>query len=269
MLYLLVPVLFPVQQTLAPQADAGRVAAPSTDLQADRALAPRRYDAWPWRVEVEVGALWSARNDVQIPGDTGTRFSFEDLTGGGAWPVGRVTLDWDASERHGFRLLYAPVRTDGTGTLSKPTNFDGTLFAPGTATGRYQFDTWRFAWRYRFHSTEHWEWRAGLTALVRDASIEVEQGGLSATKDDLGVVPLLNLSGIYRFADGWSALLDVEGAAASQGRAFDVALRVAYDIGDRSRVSLGWRTIEGGADNDEVYTFSWFHALVVSFGYGF
>jgi hypothetical protein len=82
-------------------------------------------------------------------------------------------------------------------------------------------------------------------------------------------VPLLNVSGIYRFDDRWSALLDIEAAAASQGRALDLALRVAYDLGDHSRLAVGWRTIEGGADNDEVYTFSWFHALVVSYGYGF
>jgi hypothetical protein len=107
----------------------------AASLDATRALAPTRYDAWPWRVEVEGGAFWSARNDVRIPGDSGTRFSFEDLTGGGPWPIGRVTAEWDVSDRHGVRLIYAPVRADGTGTLSQPTNFDGTMFAPGASPG--------------------------------------------------------------------------------------------------------------------------------------
>ncbi|MEM9803366.1 MAG: hypothetical protein AAGA20_23815 [Planctomycetota bacterium] len=226
--------------------------------------APKR-----WRVEVEAGPVWSARNDVRIPGDGGTEFSFEDLTGSGPWPIARATVEWDLNDKHGLRLLYAPVRTDGTGTLNEPVFFDGVQFAPGEAEGRYRFDTWRLAWRYRFHESERWTWRAGLTGLLRDASIEVRQGSLSARKDDLGFVPLLNLTGEWRFEDRWTAILDFEGAAAPQGRALDLSLRLAYDIDDRSSVAVGWRTIEGGADNDEVYTFSWFNALVVSYAYRF
>ena len=34
-------------------------------------------------VEVEGGAFWFSENDVQIPGDSGTRFSLLDLTSKG------------------------------------------------------------------------------------------------------------------------------------------------------------------------------------------
>ena len=37
-----------------------------------------------------------------------------------------------------------------------------------------------------------------------------------------------------------------------------------YDIDDRWSIGAGYRTIEGGADNDTVYTFSWFHQAVIS-----
>ena len=239
-------------------------------LQATPAAAPRqRLDDRPWRVELEGGALWSSRNDVQVPGNTGTRFSLLDLTGEGAWPVGRITVEWDVAEKHGLRLLYAPIRTDGTGTLGQPTSFDGVNFATGQATGKYRFDTYRLAYRYRFWSNEHWNWRVGLTGLIRAASIEVSLGNLSARKTNVGFVPLISLTGTWRFAARWSALLDVEGAAASQGRAFDVALKLGYDVNERSRLSFGYRTIEGGADGDEVFSFAWLHAAVVSFTYGF
>jgi hypothetical protein len=31
----------------------------------------------------------------------------------------------------------------------------------------------------------------------------------------------------------------------------------------------GYRMVEGGADNDEVYTFAWFHYAVVGLGLAF
>ncbi|QDV05549.1 hypothetical protein Poly30_10470 [Planctomycetes bacterium Poly30] len=221
-------------------------------------------EASRFRMTLEAGAVFSNRNDVRSPGDTGTRFSLNDLTGEGPWPVGRITFEYDLDEKHGLRFLYAPVRTDGTGELKKNVVFENETFNAGRASADYQFDTYRLAYRYRFWETEAWTWRGGVTALVRDASIEVSQGGRSASKTDLGVVPLLNLTGEWRFADRWVSVLDVEGSAAPQGRAFDVALTVGYDVRPGLRASLGYRTIEGGADNDEVYTFTWVNSAIAS-----
>jgi len=232
-------------------------------------LTPRTVADHPWRIELEGGAVWQSRNDVQIPGDTGTRFSLLDLTGTGASPVGRLSVDWDPWERHGFRFVYAPVTIDGNGDLDQPVNFNGTSFAPGAAYGSYRFDTYRLTWRYRFHESERWTWRAGLTALVRDAEIEVRQGGTSSTKSNTGLVPLVHLAGDWRFADRWLLEGIVDGAYASQGRAVDLSLKLGYELSDRWRVSGGYRMIEGGSDGDDVYTFAWLHAAVVSVTCGF
>ena len=223
--------------------------------------APRRT---PWRVRVEGGAFWQSRNDVAVPGDTGTRFSLSDLTGSGPSPIVRLGLDWDVTERNGLRFTYAPIRTDGTGTLGQPTDFNGTTFAPGDATGRYQFDTYRLTWRYRFWHDDRWTWRAGLTGLLRDASIELEQGGISSTKSNTGFVPLLHVDGEWRFAPRWNLVADLDAAAASQGRAIDLLVEAGYDISDTWRVSAGYRGIEGGADNDEVYSFAFIHSAIVA-----
>jgi len=216
------------------------------------------------RLTLEAGALWTSRNDVRIPGDSGTRFALDDLTGGGAWPVGRVTYEIDLDERHGLRLLYAPIRTDGRGALSKPVDFAGTSFAAGPAEARYVFDTYRLGYRYRFFRSPRWDWRAGVTLLARDAEVEVQQGGASARDTDFGLVPLVNLTGEYAIDERWTAVLDVEGAGAPQGRAVDAAITLGYDLEDDLRLSFGYRTIEGGADNDSVYTFAWIHQAVVS-----
>ena len=238
---------------------------PAEVVRAAAIGSPRRTDE-PSRVRLtlEAGAVFSNRNDVRSPGDTGTQFSLNDLTSEGPFPVGRVTLEHDINERHGLRFLYAPVRTDGTGTLKKTVNFENETFNAGQARADYQFDTYRLAYRYRFWNTETWDWKGGVTALVRDASIEVSQGGRKASKTDLGVVPLLNLTGEWSFADRWVSVFDFEGSAAPQGRAFDVALTLGYDISPGLRASIGYRTIEGGADNDAIYTFTWVNSAIAS-----
>jgi hypothetical protein len=230
---------------------------------------PSRPSGERWRLELEAGAVWSHRNDIRSPGDTGTRFSLTDVTGEGPWPVGRVTLEYDLNERHGLRFLYAPVRTDGFGNLRKAVVFEDQSFVPGRARARYQFDTYRLAYRYTFTDTQRWTWKGGATVLVRDASIEVSQGGSTGRKTDLGVVPLLNLTGEWSFAEGWVGIFDFEGSAAPQGRAFDVALKVGYELRPGVRLSVGYRTIEGGADNDEVFTFTWVNAAVASLRWSF
>jgi hypothetical protein len=48
------------------------------------------------------------------------------------------------------------------------------------------------------------------------------------------------------------------------GRAIDLALKIGYDINDRWSVTAGYRTVEGGADVDEVDNFAWFNSAMVS-----
>jgi hypothetical protein len=58
--------------------------------------------------------------------------------------------------------------------------------------------------------------------------------------------------------------LDFEGLGASQGRAFDIATKLGYAISDRWEIAFGYRTIEGGADVEQVYIFAWLHFAVGS-----
>ncbi len=44
-----------------------------------------------------------------------------------------------------------------------------------------------------------------------------------------------------------------------QGQAEDVSLKGVFRVSDRVEVDLGYRRLEGCADNEEVYTFAFFH----------
>lgn len=222
-------------------------------------------------LEVEVGPVWQSRNDVQIPNDdAGTRFSLADLAGKGPWPGARLYFTWNISDRHSLRGLLAPLSYTETGTFDGPVNFVGETYQPGLPTeATYQFNSWRLSYRYRFHSGARWQWWVGFTAKVRDAKIELRQGDSTSRDSDVGFVPLLNLAADWQFAERWHFLLDLDALAGGPGRAEDLSLKVGYDINRRWRVTGGYRTVEGGADTDEVYNFAWFHSAVVSGVYRF
>lgn len=220
----------------------------------------------PFGVELEGAAVWQSRNDVAVPGDgTGTRFPLDTLTGTGPVAAGRAYLTWRPAARHELRALVAPLSISGTDVLDRPVSFDGVSFAAGVPTdAKYRFDSYRLTWRYLFHDGEEWDWRVGFTGKIRDAEIELTQGPVTARKTDTGFVPLLHLAGDWRFAEDWRLALDVDGAWAPQGRAIDLALKTYVTLHDGVDLGFGYRGIEGGADNDEVFTFAWVHQAVVS-----
>ncbi len=227
-------------------------------------------DRFPVSVEVEGGALWQNRNDVRIPGEEGTRFSIADLIGEGEYPVGRVTADWDVDERHAVRVVLAPIEVDGTGVLEQPTDFAGSTFAPGVPTeGVYKFNSYRLGYRYTFLHTERWRLRVGGTLFVRDAKVELTQAGVSASDSNVGLVPLANFAAEYYPAKPVRIVAELDGLAAPQGRAFDFSLKGHFDLSDRCSLSLGYRTIEGGADNDDVFSFAWLNTIVAGITFRF
>ncbi len=69
-------------------------------------------------------------------------------------------------------------------------------------------------------------------------------------------MPLVNFRLLWRLGAGWGLLFDGDALAAPQGRAEDVALSVWADLSKSLRLRAGYRLLEGGADNDEVYTFA-------------
>lgn len=216
-------------------------------------------------IDVEGGAVWQTRNNVEIPNDgSATRFSLRDVVGSGPWPAGRVYVTWNVAERHGLRLLVAPLSVSETGVLAGPVEFAGASYGPAPAEASYTFNSYRLTYRYRLRDAERTTAWVGFTAKIRDAEIALQQGSTASASDDFGFVPLLHLAADWRAAPGWRVTLDADALAGGPGRAVDAALKVGRDIGDRWTVSGGYRTVEGGADVTDVYNFAWLHYAVLS-----
>lgn len=213
-------------------------------------------------VRFEGASVWQSRNDQRIPGNTGTEFSIADFDKGPFFGY-RLYVGHLWGDRHEVRLLYAPLEFDVSGQLSRATFFEGQNFAPGTPTKvDYKFNSYRVTYAYHFDPQGDWELALGFTAKIRDARVRLEQAGISSEKSNIGFVPLLNFQAKYNFNDEWRFRFDVDGLAAPQGRAFDAALFIERDFKPWS-VFAGYRTVEGGADNDDVYSFAWVHYATV------
>jgi hypothetical protein len=83
--------------------------------------------------EFEGGALWQTRNDVRIPNATGTEFSIVDSVGKGPYGVFRVEAAFDINEKHGFRVVIAPLEINDTGEFDQSIFFAGEQFDPGVS----------------------------------------------------------------------------------------------------------------------------------------
>lgn len=221
-------------------------------------------------LDLEAGYVFPGYNDAAIPGDSGTRFSLTDDLEADETVAFRARYGCIFADRHWVGFLAAPLTMDAEGVLARDTDFNGDIFPAGTPVeATFRFDSYRLIYRYIFRETDKWTFSFGGALKVRDASIKLEGGGMESEKENTGVVPLLSFSVTWTPFEKIHLLVDGEALAAPQGRAEDVLFAMRYDFSPRLALTAGYRILEGGADNDEVYTFALFHyavaGLVLSF----
>lgn len=208
-------------------------------------------------VDFEATAWRTQRNEVRKPSQGGTTFSFPDLLGAGPTWAPRMNVSWTLKERHGLRVLLAPFEVTGMGVFHEPVVYQGHTFQAGMPTaGLYRFNSWRVTWRYTLRDDTTWRILAGATVKIRDAKVELSQNGHTETNSNLGFVPLAHLYVERHFPKNISAVFETDALAASQGRAVDAAFMVRWQATRRVHADVGYRLLEGGADNKEIYTWA-------------
>lgn len=221
-----------------------------------------------FRVQVENAALWQTRNAFRLPGNAGTEVDLADFKSGPFYAP-RFLAEWNINEWHGLRLLIAPLTFGVQYTPGQDLSIRGQTFQKGTpVTTSFKFNSYRLTYRYFFESSSPWKFRLGVTAKIRDANISTTDGVKTAQDPNLGFVPLVHFGVKRELNDNWFADLDIDALGAPQGRAEDVALRLGY-VEQPWEFALGYRFLEGGADNDRVYTFAFFHYAFFSAAYLF
>jgi hypothetical protein len=215
-------------------------------------------------VQVETGMVFSERNDARIPGDSGTTISLSEELSTEPTPVFRLRAGLRLGQRHLVSLLYAPLRLTARGRVERDVVFQSAAYpADSPLLAVYRFDSYRATYRYSFVQSKEWEIAAGVTAKIRSAETSL-YGADAQRKTNVGFVPLANLHIEWRPGGrDFGLVLDADALAAPQGRAEDVLLAAAWRVRDNLELRAGYRTLEGGADNDEVYSFAWLHYFVV------
>jgi hypothetical protein len=211
----------------------------------------------------ELGPVWQAKNNVEIPKDNATRFSFLDF-GTGPFLAGRIYAGIQMHKLHEIRALYAPLALEASGKLAQDTVFmDQTFAANQTTKALFKFNSYRATYRYTLWNNESLSLKIGVTGKIRDAEIRLEQGTKTASRKNVGFVPLAHIAVGYKAINGFEFIADVDALAAPQGRAEDVALLMAFDVMPQAQAYVGYRTVEGGANGGGgVYNFTWFNYAV-------
>lgn len=100
---------------------------------------------------------------------------------------------------------------------------------------------------------------------VRDAQIGLDGKPGNSVKANLGGVPLVYGFARYQASDRIAFEGEFDALAAPQGRAEDLSLKAVLRLSDTIDADIGYRLLEGGADNDKVYTFALFHYAVAHY----
>lgn len=221
-------------------------------------------------IDVESGAAFTGYNNVRIPGDTGTTFSLKDDLKAETTAFIRLRAGFTIGSRHTISVLYAPLKVKSEGLSDMEIDFNGIHFPVNTQlNASYKFNSYRITYRYDIVLRPKFEFGLGFTAKIRDAEIALDGNGMSSSKTNVGFVPIINFRLFYKMNEKIGFLLEGDALAAPQGRAEDILLAGTYRFSDHLLFRIGYRVLEGGADNDEVYNFALFHYASIGISYTF
>jgi hypothetical protein len=221
-------------------------------------------------LDMETGFVSASKNDVRIPGDQGTLISLtDDLAAASSFFI-RAKGGYRIRERHIITALVAPLSMKSDGFLPYDVSFAGVVFpADSMLDANYKFNSYRLTYRYDIVLRDKVEFGLGITAKLRDAAISMKAPGYYAEKTNTGFVPLINFRLLLMMDERLGLLIEGDALGASQGRAEDILFAAQYKISEKMQMHVGYRLLEGGADNDEVYNFSMFNYGSLGFTYTF
>lgn len=221
------------------------------------------------RIDAETGLAIPGYNDVRIPNSgRNTQFSLKNEFDLKPSLNTRLNIHYYVSPKHQISLLATPLTIKGEKRLSQTLVYQDKTFSFGDLVeATYRFDSYRLQYRYNLPKSFYGLRAFGASIKLRDAEIALESKTFdnTATKTNTGFVPLLSLNAGHRINDELDIVLEAEGLGSPFGRAEDVFVGAIYDIKDKLSVKAGYRILEGGSDNDEVYTFAAIHYAVLGF----
>jgi len=247
-------------------------------------------DERPWyriSAQAELGALAVLSHKVQF-GSDGTYFNYVRYGGqDNLYFFSRFSAELKIAERHSVVFLYQPLALETRSQLERDLRVDEARFAEGSGvTFRYGFPFYRVSYLYDVLSDERRELAFGVSAQIRNATIEFEEINGSRFKSyrDIGFVPLLKARGSYTWPKGEFVGFEIDGIYAPirgangsdneiTGALLDASIRAGVAWLDRSRLFVNLRYITGGSTGQgdpeafsDGYAKNWLHIMTLSLG---
>lgn len=244
----------------------------------------------PWyrvRAQAELGALAVLSHKVQF-GKEGTYFNYVKRGGqDNLYFVARLSAELNIVKRHSVVFLYQPLQLETRAQLERDLLVDETRFLRGTGvTFRYGFPFYRLSYLYDVLPDDRRELSFGVSAQIRNATIEFTEINGSRFKSyrDVGFVPLLKARGNYAWPGGEFLGFEIDGLYAPirgangsdnevTGALIDASIRGGIAWLDRSRLFVNLRYIGGGSTGQgdpeaftDGYAKNWLHLMTLSLG---
>lgn len=252
------------------------------------AATPATTDPWyRIRPQAELGFLGVLSNRIQF-GKQGTYFNYQSDGGqDNLYFFARLSIEAELFRRHNLTFLYQPLELNTRVQLPIDLVVDEAKFARGTSMAfKYGFPFYRFSYMYDFFGDDDRELSIGLSAQIRNATIEfaTADGATLKSYRDIGFVPLLKSRGRYTFKNGVFIGHEIDGVYAPirgvngsdnevTGALVDASVRVGLKLPVKSEMFLNVRYLAGGATGQsDPETFSdgktknWLQFLTVSLG---
>ncbi len=242
------------------------------------------------RAVAELGFLGVFDHKIQF-GQNTTYFDYQKDGGQDLlFPVTRLSLELNFSEKNTLILLYQPLKIETQVVLREDIQIDDVLFPAGSNLNlTYGFPYYRVSYlrKVKFKGNK-FSLGLGASIQIRNANIKFESsdGNLLQKSSNVGIVPLLKFRAQYRWNKNMSSEVEADGLYAPIsylngsdneviGSLLDISLRQNFQLMDAAKIFLNLRYIGGGAQGEsddttqvsDGFSKNWLHFFTVSAGF--
>lgn len=216
-----------------------------------------------YRMVFEFGPTVQDKNIVRAPNQGGTTIDLAALEEE-FHMTARFVYERYFGKKHEMMLWYGPMGMTEFGDPTEPFTVGDTTFDPGDPDAavfdsNYRWVDLRAGYRYNVVNNERWTARVGLSLQYSLTEFEVEQRNedrviiKNGNEAEDTVVPLLHVSGAYRFNDRWSMEAEFDGMSAGGDDYLNASFLIRWQPSRVWDLGIGGRWIDGRIDDDELF----------------
>lgn len=216
------------------------------------------------RYDIETGLVATGKNDVRIPGATGTNFSLKDDFDAKSALHFRFKLVQPLAEKHRLVFTYAPLKVTSSGKTKRDIFLGDAHFVPGlNLEGEYRLDTYRQSYILDLMKNAKTAFSVGASVEIRDEAIKLAGDDYYGKRIDTNIVFLANAGLKSQISKNSSLLIEGDFLIDKDNSCNDLYLGMYNRILKDSGFKYGYRIIQRKTDKDTIHNNAIFHFLTI------